>query len=99
MKKTEDAQRSTCGDDVEIGHATSQQRMPLPEVVANVQAGHHPGDMFARLLHLEQLAYDVAHSECASVLAVQRDLRHRRLEHARTNRMTLGVICVEQIVR
>ncbi len=33
------------------------------------------------------------------VLAVQRDLRHRGLKHARTNRVTLGVIRVEQAVR
>ena len=99
VKETEDAPRAACGDDIEIGHATSQQRMSLPQIVPNVQAGHHPGDVFARLLHLEQVAHNVAHGQRAIVLAVQRDLRHRGLEHARTHRVTLGVIRVEQAVR
>src|SRR5437764_711426 len=76
-----------------------QQRMPLTKVVPDIEAGHHTGDVLSRLLRLQQVADDVAHGERARVLAVQRGLCHRGLEHTLTNRMTLGVIAVEQADR
>jgi len=70
--------------------------MSPPQFVPDV---HHPGDALARLFHPEKVAQDVAQGQCAIVLAMQRDLRHRRFEHSRTDRMTLSVIRVEQAFR
>ena len=42
VQQGEDPQRAVGGDQVEIGHAASEQRVSLAEVVMNVQTGHHP---------------------------------------------------------
>ncbi len=60
VQQGEDPQRAVGGDQVEIGHAASEQRVSLAEVVVNVQTGHHRGESFARLVHAEQLGYGVA---------------------------------------
>src|SRR4029077_104381 len=44
VEEREDPQRTGRGDQVEVGHAASEQRVPRAEVVMNVQTGHHPGD-------------------------------------------------------
>src|SRR5215813_9037491 len=55
VQQREHAQRTTCGNEVEIGHATPEQRMSLAEVVANIQTGDHRGEPLARLVHSEEL--------------------------------------------
>ena len=78
------------------GHAASEQRVPLTEVVANAQAGHLRGDPLARLVHAEQLGHGVAQGLGVVIRPAKRALRHRHPQHARTDRMTLGVIGIEQ---
>jgi hypothetical protein len=39
VQQGEDTERAVCGDQVEIGHAASEQRVSLAEVVLNVQPG------------------------------------------------------------
>src|SRR6266536_2961203 len=56
----EDPQQAVGGDQVEIGHAASEQRVSLAEVVMNVQTRHHRGESFARLVHAEELGNGVA---------------------------------------
>jgi hypothetical protein len=55
VQQGEDPQRAVGGDQVEVGHAASEQRVPLAEVVMNPQAGHLRGESSARLIHAEEL--------------------------------------------
>ena len=68
------AQCATCRADVEIGHAASEERMSRAEIVSNVQARHHSGDLFAWLLHLEQIADDVASGERTRIAPISSPL-------------------------
>jgi hypothetical protein len=43
VQESKDPQRAVGGDQIEIGHAASKQRVSLVEVVMNVQARHHRG--------------------------------------------------------
>ena len=90
---------STRGDEVEIGHAASEQRVPLAQVVVNVQAGHHRGESLARLVHAEQLGHGVSQRLDAIVGAHERDLRHRVAQHSRSDRVALGVVGIEEAFR
>jgi len=83
------------GDQVEIGHAAPEQRVSRAEVVPNVQTRHRPGVSLARLVHLEQLGDGLAHRRRPVVAAAERRLRHRGLEHARTDRVALGLARME----
>src|SRR5438309_11111898 len=47
VQEGEYPQRATCGDQVEIGHAAPEQRVSRAEVVGDVEAGDHPGDVLA----------------------------------------------------
>ena len=60
VQQREDPQRAVGGDEVEIGHAAPEQRVPLAEVVVDVQAGHHRGEALARLVHAEELGDGLA---------------------------------------
>ena len=73
--------------------------MPLAQIVPNIQTGHLRGELFARLLHPEELAPRCPAAPSCDRPAAQRDLRHRVLQHARRDRMALGVIGVEQALR
>jgi hypothetical protein len=55
VQQGEDPQRAVGGDQVEIGHAASEQRVALAELVVDVEARHHPGVAPARLVHAEEL--------------------------------------------
>ena len=55
MQQGEDPQRAVGGDQVEIGHAASEQRVSLAEVVVDVQTEHHRGEASARLVRHEEL--------------------------------------------
>ena len=96
MQQGEDPQRAVGGDEVEIRHAASEQRVSLAEVVVDVQAGHHRGESAARLVHAEKLGHAVAQGLGAIVDAQQRDLRHRVLEHAGTDRVPLGLVGIQE---
>ena len=97
--RLEDPHRPFRGDQVEIGHAPSEQRVPLTEVVADVQAGHLPGDPSPRLVHAQELGHDVAQRHRLVVLAAQEHRRHRGAQNAGGDRVALGVVRVEELVR
>ncbi len=73
MEQGEEPQRAVVGGEVEIGHAASEQRMSLAEIVMNVQTGHHRGESSARLVHAEELGHCVAQRLRAVVCAAKRD--------------------------
>ena len=52
VQQLEDPERAVGGHEVQIGHAASEQRVSLAEVVVDVQPGDDPGEPFARLVHL-----------------------------------------------
>ena len=60
VQQREDAQRAVGGDQVEIGHPASEQRVALAEVVVDAQAGHLRAEAPARLVHRQQLADGLA---------------------------------------
>jgi hypothetical protein len=69
VEESEDAQRTAGGDQVEIRHAPPEQRVSLAEFVVDVEAGDHPGDVLARLIHVQQLSQDVAQRDRPVVVA------------------------------
>ena len=99
MQQREDAQRTVRSAQIEIRHATPEQRMPLAEVVTNAQTRHLAGNSLARLVHAKQLGHHASQCLRAFVRAAKRDRRHRDLQYTRTDWMTLGVIAVEQTLR
>jgi hypothetical protein len=54
VQQGEHPQRAVAGDQVEIRHAPSEQRVSVAEVVVNVQAGHLSGHSSPRLVHGEE---------------------------------------------
>ena len=92
VQQGEDPQRAVGGDQVEIGHAASEQRVALAQVVMDVQTGHHRGESLTRLVHAQQLGHGVAQCLDAIVGAHERDLRHRVAQHAGSDRVALGVV-------
>jgi hypothetical protein len=75
----EDSNRAAGGDQVEIGHATSEQWMSLPEVIVDGEPGHQTGDVLARLLHARQLRHHIDQGLHPIVSALEHGLRHRLL--------------------
>ncbi len=70
--------------------------MSLAELVMNAQAGHRRGESSAGLVGSEELGDGVAQGIRAFVPAAKRDQRHRVPQHHRSDRVTLGVVGVEQ---
>ena len=99
VQQGEDPQLAVGSGKVEIGHATSEQRVSLAEVVVDVEAGHHSGEALARLVHAQQLGHGVARRLVAIVDAHERDLRHRVAQHAGSNRVTLGMVGIQEAFR
>ena len=99
VQQGEDPHRAVGGDQVEIGHAASEQRVSLAQVVVDVQAGHHRGESFPRLVHAQQLGHGVAQHLDAIVGAHERDLRHRGAQHAGGDRVALGVVGIQEAFR
>ena len=99
VQQLEDPQWAVGGDQVEIGHAASEQRVSLAEVVMDVQAEHHRGEAVASLVRAEQLGNGLAQGLRAFVLAAERDVRHRGAQHAGGDRVTLGVVGVQEAFR
>jgi hypothetical protein len=60
MQQGEDPKRAVGGDQVDIGHEASEQRVSLAEILMNVQSRHHRGESSARLVHAEELGHCVA---------------------------------------
>ena len=67
MQQCEHARRTVGGVQVEVGHPPPEQRVALAEVVVDVEAGDHPGDAPARLVHGQQLGHRVAQGLAAVV--------------------------------
>jgi hypothetical protein len=99
VQQGEHAKRAVGGDQVQIGHAAPEQRVSLTEVVMNVQARHHPGEPFARLVHAQQLGDDVAQRIGALAGAAQHVLHQGVALYAGTDRVPLGVVGVQEAVR
>lgn len=62
----------------------------------DVESGDHPGDALAWLVHAQQFEHGVPERLAALVEAHQRHLRHRVLQHPGTDRMSFGVVGVQQ---
>ena len=71
----------------------------IAEVVPNVQTGQLPGESSARLVQADELGNGVAQSLGAFVRMAKRDLRHRGAQHARSDRVALGMVGIEEAVR
>ena len=99
MQQCEDAKRSVSRDQVEIGHAATDQRVAFAEIVPDAQAGHLRGELSARFIDHKELGHDVPQRRRAIVGAQERDLRHRHAQHARRDRVPLGMIGVEECLR
>ena len=99
MQQGEDPQRAACGDQVEVGHAASKQRMSLAKVVMNIQTAHHCSQAAARLVAHQELGDGVAQGLRAFIRAAQRHMRHGGAQYAGGNRVTLGVVGIQQAVR
>jgi len=99
VQQLEDSPRAFGGDEVEVGHAASEQRMSLPEVVVDVEPGDDPREPFARLVHARQLRHDVDQRLRTLVLALERRQSHRLLEPAGSDRVTLVVVGIQEAVR
>ncbi len=82
--------------EIEVGHASSEQRVSFSEVVVDVETGEHRGDAFAWLVHGQQLDHGVVESAVAFVGDRERDLRHGVVQDPRTDRMSFRVVRVEQ---
>ena len=81
VQQAEDSQRAGNGHQVEIGHAATEQRVLLAQVVVDIQAGHHRAVKFAGLVHLEELGNDLPRGLGAIIPAAKRDLRQRVLQN------------------
>ncbi len=96
VKQGEHPPWAALGDEIEIGHAAPEQRVSRAEVVVNVEARHHSGVSLARLVHLQQIGHGLAQGVRPFIAASQRRLRHGAPEHARTDRVPLGLVRIEQ---
>jgi hypothetical protein len=99
VQQLEDSERAAGGDQVQIGHAASEQRMSLAEVVVNVQPGPDPDEPPARLVHGRQLRHQIDQGLDALVLALERPQSHRVLEDAGHDRMALILVGVQEAFR
>ena len=99
MQQGENAKRAIGRDEVEIGHAAPEERMPFTEIVVNTQTGQLAGQAPARLVHGEEFGDGIAQGFAAVVRAAKRDLRHGVAQHAGSDRVALGVIRIEEIFR
>jgi hypothetical protein len=98
VQQGEDAQWTLGSGQFEVGHAPAQQRVPVIEVVADVEAGEHAGDVLARFVHAQQSGKSVAKRVEAGIASGQWDLGHRGLQHAGGDRMTFGLVGVQEAV-
>jgi len=65
----------------------------------NAQAGEHPGDPLARLVHGKQFGHDAEQGVGARIGAAEQGSRHGGAQHVGADRMPLGVVGVEQAFR
>src|SRR5262249_56663638 len=54
VQQREDPQRTIASDQLKVGHAAPHQRVPLAQIVMNVQARHHRKVLRASLISLQQ---------------------------------------------
>jgi hypothetical protein len=74
MDERKDTCRTVRCDQVEVRHATADQRMHLAEVVTNTQSGHLGSYPFARLFHAKEFQYGFTQGFGAVIGTLQRDL-------------------------
>jgi hypothetical protein len=99
VQQGEDPHRTVGGEQVEIGHAAPEQRVPIAEVIVNVQPGHLRAVPRARLVHTQQFGHGRAQRVDARVGPGERRLRHGGAQHAGADRVLLGMVGVQQAFR
>ena len=60
VQQREDALRTICGREFEIGHATSEQRMAVAKVVPDIEAGHHGAKALAGFVETQKVRHAIA---------------------------------------
>jgi hypothetical protein len=95
VQQGEDPLRAVGGDQVEIGHAASEQRVSLAEVVMKVQTRHHREVLLASRVHLQQFGKHLAQGPATIVTAVDRGERHGVAQHAGTDWVPLGMVGIQ----
>src|SRR5256886_17689719 len=98
VEQGKNPQGAVGGDQVEVGHAASEQGVSLAEVVADVEARYHRGESPAGLFHGEELGDDVAQCLDVVVAAQKCDLRDRVAQHAGGDRVALGMVGIQEAV-
>ena len=94
VQQGEDARRAVGGDQVQIGHAPPEQRVPLSEVVVDVEPGQHAGDRF-RGSSMPSSSVMVSRNAVGAVVGASTRLRQGVLLHAGADRMALGLVRVQ----
>jgi hypothetical protein len=84
------------GVQVEVGHASPEQRVSLAEVGVDVETGDHRGDAPARLVHAQPFGHGVAEGLVTVVRGAERDLRHGVVQDPGTDGMPFGVVGVQE---
>ena len=87
VQQREHPDDAASGGQVQVGHAASQQWMSFAEVIRNIEPRDHACDVFARLVHVQQLHQHVAERNRPRVRCAKRSLRHGVLQDFRRNRM------------
>ena len=99
VQQGEDPYRAAGGDQVEIGHAAPEQRVPFAEVVMNVQSGAPRAVPLAGLVHAQQFGHGLAKRIDARVGPGERGLRHGAAQHAGADWVLLGMVGIQQAFR
>src|SRR3954471_3948120 len=96
VQQRKESQRTINGEQIEIGHAASEQRVPFAEIVMNAQRGHLGGNTPARFVHAEELGHDLAQGVGAVICTEQRYLRHGVAQHSRSHWMPLRMVGIQE---
>jgi hypothetical protein len=91
-----DAVRAVGGDQVKVGHASTEEWVPVAEIVVDIEAGHHGGILFTRLIHLQEFGGDLPCGSRAIIAAHQGDLCQRVPQNLCGDRVALGLVGIEQ---
>src|SRR5262249_27701249 len=98
VEQREHARGTLGGAQVQVGHAATEQWVSVSQVVVDIETGDHPGEPLARLVHAQQLGHGVAEGLVAVIGGAQRNLSHRVVQDAGTDRMPFGVVGVQETV-
>src|SRR4051794_26362758 len=94
VQKFEHAYRSSRSHEIQVRHATTEQRMSFTQVVMDSETRHFRSQFFSGFIAAQKLGDVFTKRFGAIVNSTKRRLRHRILQHARSNWMTLSVISI-----